>query len=81
MRPSGPLAPLLGPLFGTGPGAGMAVMATLAGALGVLVGLAGYAVPAVREAEERLPDYASAEPVVAEGPPQPAEIVFETAAP
>jgi MFS family permease len=48
---------ILGDLVGSGSGSGMALMFVITGSLGVLVGLAGYAVPAVREVEDRLPDY------------------------
>lgn len=44
-------------LVGTGPGAGMGMMFVVSGVLGVLVGLAGYAFPAVRDVETILPDY------------------------
>lgn len=57
MQPGGSLAPLFGPLVGTGPGAGMALMFIFAGTLVVLVGLGGYLVPAVRNAETLLPDH------------------------
>lgn len=57
MQPGGGLAPLFGPLVGTGPGAGMALMFIFAGTLVVLVGLGGYLVPAVRNAETLLPDH------------------------
>jgi DHA3 family macrolide efflux protein-like MFS transporter len=42
---------------GTGPGAGMALMFVIAGILGALVGLGGYAFRGVREAEDILPDH------------------------
>ena len=57
MMSEGNLAPVLGWLVGTGPGAGMAVMFVITGILGVVVGLGAYAVRAVRDAEEILPDY------------------------
>lgn len=57
MAAGGTLSSLLGGLVGTGPGAGMALMFTVTGLLGALVGLSGYAIPAVRDAEEILPDY------------------------
>ncbi len=47
----------LGGLVGTGPGAGMALMLVITGTLGALVGLSGYAFPAVRNAEDILPDH------------------------
>lgn len=44
-------------LVGTGPGSGMALMLVLFGLLGTCVGLGGYAVRTVRDAESLLPDH------------------------
>jgi len=44
-------------LVGTGPGSGMGLMFILFGGFGALVGLAGYLFPAVRHAEDLLPDH------------------------
>jgi len=49
--------PLFGWLVGSGPGAGMSLMLVIAGALGMLVGLGGYAFSAVRNVEDILPDH------------------------
>jgi hypothetical protein len=57
MMPERSLANTLGWLVGTGPGAGMALMFTISGILGTLVGFGGYAFPAVRNAEDILPDH------------------------
>jgi len=57
MMPWGGLAPKLGWLVGTGPGAGMSLMFIIAGALGMIVGLIGYAFRNVRDVEGILPDY------------------------
>jgi DHA3 family macrolide efflux protein-like MFS transporter len=57
MMPEGSLAPIFSGLVGVGPGAGMALMFIIAGALGMIVGLVGYAFPAVRYAEDILPDH------------------------
>lgn len=57
MLPGGSLANTFGPLVGTGPGAGMGLMFVLTGLLGALVGLSGYLFPAVRNAEDLLPDH------------------------
>lgn len=66
MQPGGALAPWLGGLVGVGPGAGMALLFVLAGALGLAVSLGAYAVPAVREVEALIPDHEGAlEPVAA----------------
>ncbi|MFC2083012.1 MFS transporter [Candidatus Bipolaricaulota bacterium] len=57
MLPGGSLATIFGPLVGTGPGAGMGLMFVFTGLLGALVGLSGYLFPAVRNAEDLLPDH------------------------
>lgn len=57
MAPGGTLAPLFGPLVGTGPGAGIAVMFLFTAAGGTLMGLGGYLFPAIRHVESDLPDY------------------------
>ncbi len=59
MMPDGVLAPVFGGLVGTGAGAGMALMFLIFGALGVVIGLGGYLFPAVRNAEDILPDHAA----------------------
>ena len=64
MAVGGPLASSFGGLVGTGAGAGMSLMFVVTGLMGVVVGLAGYAVPAIRNAEEILPDHdAAGEPL------------------
>jgi hypothetical protein len=57
MQENGALADAFGALIGRGEGAGMALIFVLFGALSGLVGLSGYLVPVVREAESRLPDH------------------------
>jgi len=57
MMSGGRLAGIFGSLVGTGPGAGMGLMFVLTGVLGALVGLGGYLFPAVRNAEDLLPDH------------------------
>ncbi|MCC6189538.1 MAG: MFS transporter [Anaerolineales bacterium] len=57
MQPGGALAGAFGALVGTGPGHGMALMTLLAGLAMALAGAVSYAIPAVRNAEELLPDY------------------------
>jgi MFS family permease len=67
MMPGGGLAGAFGLLVGTGRGSGMALMLVLFGLLGAVVGIAGYFVRAVRDAETLLPDHdASSSP--AKGP-------------
>jgi MFS family permease len=56
MMPGGGLAPLLGGLFGTGLGSGMAVQYTLFAFFGVILGLSGYAFNRLRNIEKILPD-------------------------
>jgi MFS transporter, DHA3 family, macrolide efflux protein len=56
MMPRGSLAPLLGDLFGTGLGSGMAVQYTLFAIFGVILGLSGYAFHQLRDIETILPD-------------------------
>jgi DHA3 family macrolide efflux protein-like MFS transporter len=57
MQPGGSLEPALGNLVGSGTGAGIALIFLVTGILGAGVSLAGYLFPAVREAEDRLPDH------------------------
>jgi DHA3 family macrolide efflux protein-like MFS transporter len=57
LMPGGSWATVFGWLVGNGPGAGMSMMFVIAGALGMLVGLAGYAIPVVRNVENLLPDH------------------------
>ena len=47
----------LAPLVGTGPGAGMSLLFIICGIAAFLVGLSGYFVPAIRDAETTLPDH------------------------
>jgi MFS family permease len=56
LMPDGSLAPILGGLVGTGPGAGMGLLLVIAGLLSAFAGLAGFAFVSVREVEIRLPD-------------------------
>jgi len=60
MKDNGILTGLFGRVVGIGPGAGMSLMYVLIGLFVILVGLAGYAFPAVRNAEDILPDHDSA---------------------
>ena len=57
--PGGPLARLFGPFFGVGPGTGMSVLFAVVSVLALVVGLAGYFVPAIRQADTALPDHES----------------------
>jgi DHA3 family macrolide efflux protein-like MFS transporter len=57
MQPGGTLTPVFEPLVGVGPGAGIALIIFFTGLGTVLVGLSGYLVRAIRDAEAILPDY------------------------
>ncbi len=56
MMPGGALTPLFGPLVGSGPGAGMAVLFLITAFIGCAVSLSGYLIPAIRYIEDDLPD-------------------------
>lgn len=60
MQPNGVLSNRFGWLVGTGPGAGMALIFIFTGLVAMGVGLGGYLVPVVREAEAILPDHDAA---------------------
>ncbi len=68
MRAGGAAAATFGPLVGTGPGAGMALMVTASGLFGAAIGFGGYLIPAIRNVEDILPDFdaIAPAPVVAE---------------
>lgn len=55
--PSSVGALMFGGLVGTGPGAGMGLILLITGVLGALVGVAGYFVRVVRDADDLLPDH------------------------
>jgi len=57
MASGGAVARFFEPLVGSGPGAGMALLFVFSGILGVAAALIGYLVPAIRRAEDLLPDY------------------------
>jgi hypothetical protein len=57
MQPGGSLAPVFGPLFGTGPGAGMGLLITVCGLLTVAVAFVGYLYRPIRTADTALPDF------------------------
>lgn len=57
MRDGGALTGLFGGLVGVGPGAGMALIIALSGLGAAAVALSAYLVPAIRNAEDILPDH------------------------
>jgi MFS transporter, DHA3 family, macrolide efflux protein len=70
MQRHGALSGAFGWLVGTGPGAGMGLLIIICGLAMSLVGLAGYFVPAIRRAEDLLPDQVQ---VKTETSPSPAD--------
>ncbi|MCB0107158.1 MAG: MFS transporter [Caldilineaceae bacterium] len=58
LEANGVLPPYLGWLVGVGPGAGIGLILAITGVLGAAAAVCGYLIPAVREIESRLPDYA-----------------------
>ncbi len=60
MREGGGLTGAFGWLVGTGPGAGMALLIIVTGLFAMTVGVSGYLFPAVRDAEDILPDHDAA---------------------
>jgi MFS family permease len=57
MKPEGIFAPIFGGIFGTNPGAGMALLYVLCALCMLLVGLVGYAFPVLRHVEDIVPDH------------------------
>jgi DHA3 family macrolide efflux protein-like MFS transporter len=57
MKPGGSLAPVFGGIFGTGAGAGMALLYVTCAICMLLIGLAGYAFPVLRNVEKVMPDH------------------------
>lgn len=57
MMPGGGLTPLFGGLFGTGKGAGMALLYVISSLGLLLIGLIGYAFPRLRNVEAIVPDH------------------------
>lgn len=57
MMPEGNLAPIFGGIFGTGPGAGMALLYVICAVCMLLIGIGGYASPALRNVEDIVSDH------------------------
>jgi MFS family permease len=53
----GRLAGVLGPVFGTGPGAGMGLVIVIGGVLAIINGIAGYLIKPIRDIETLLPSH------------------------
>ncbi|HEY9667209.1 MAG TPA: MFS transporter [Coleofasciculaceae cyanobacterium] len=60
MQPGGSLAPVFGGIFGTGAGAGMALLYVSCSICMLLIGLTGYAFPMLRNVEKVMPDHDTA---------------------
>ncbi len=74
MAANGSLVRLFGGVVGTGPGAGMSLVVFLAGVAGILSPLiAGYAIAAVRNLEDRVPDVVAVAADAAPGAVEPSE--------
>ena len=58
MRVGGAWSGTFGWLVGIGPGAGMGLLFVFTSVIGALAVLTGYAIPAIRQIETILPDYA-----------------------
>lgn len=56
MMPGGVFAPLLGGIFGTGTGAGIALLYVITSMGLLLVGVGGYSFPTLRNLEDTIPD-------------------------
>lgn len=65
MQPGGFLAASMGPLIGTGPGRGMALMYLLAGWLTLMITLVAFLYGPLRRVEREVPDYDAKAPTAA----------------
>ncbi len=57
MQSSTGFATIFGPIFGTGPGSGMSLMISFVGIAVAVVGITGFFLPYIRNAEDILPDH------------------------
>lgn len=62
MRVDGSFSRLFSGWVGNGPGAGMGLLMVFCGLAGCLIGLGGYLIPVIRQAEDLLPDHAPLAP-------------------
>jgi len=65
MQTSTGLSSTFGSIFGTGPGAGMGLLMFFTGLMAAMVGVTGYFIKPIREAESVLPDHDQLEKVTA----------------
>jgi len=75
MQAGGAWAPQLGWLVGIGPGAGIGLLFVVTSLIGALAALLGYTIPAVRNIETILPDYAPVAKPEVTADRQPSETV------
>lgn len=57
MKTQTALSNVFGPLFGTGPGAGMGLLISICGVGCVLTAIIGYSLPVIRNVEDSVPDH------------------------
>jgi hypothetical protein len=65
MQTSSGLSNVFGSIFGTGPGAGMGLLMFFTGLMAAMVGVIGYFIRPIRDAESILPDHDQLEKVAA----------------
>lgn len=75
MREDGWLASVFGPVTGTGPGSGIAVLFIVSGVAAVAVAVVGFLTPTIRNAESLLPDGGGGEVGPAAATPAPEPVV------
>jgi len=63
MGTGGALANMFGWLVGTGPGSGFGLLIFLCGVGGILIGLAGYLIPSLRNIDTLMPDFRGSPPI------------------
>jgi hypothetical protein len=56
-NPESFLATTLGPIIGTGPGRGMALLFIIGGGIAAMIGISGYVFRVLRDADTLLPDH------------------------
>ncbi len=61
MKTQNTLSKIFGPIFGTGPGAGMGLLISICGLACVLTAIVAYCLPVIRNVEDSVPDHAQVE--------------------